>query len=295
MQKLAAATIVIDNHSLKSTWKFYQVQIIKQIKIGDNMMLAQFQSLYPNGGIISELIQIFQGKYIVRVSLQVEGVTRATGLAGADTVEVAEDQARNRALMVLEVGNTEAKAEFTPKAPINTANIPHESMPVSSRREVLPQPVIEQNSNISNPDNGQVLTPSFAETATKKEEPEISTPQLEMVSSPEPEPQVLPEIPTNHPSNVTPFTPRSYSPPEENGSYSGVGTGTRKRKNEPVNLSDVIAQTDVQIERLGWTKEQGRDHLKKTYGKLGRSLLSEEELLDFLNYLKSQPDPIAGF
>ncbi|WP_353931026.1 hypothetical protein WJM97_22680 [Okeanomitos corallinicola TIOX110] len=73
-------------------------------------------------------------------------------------------------------------------------------MPVSSHREVLPQPVIEQNSNISNPDNGDVLTPSFAETATKKEEPEISTPQLEMVSSREPEPQVLPEIPTNHPS-----------------------------------------------------------------------------------------------
>jgi hypothetical protein len=74
-----------------------------------------------------------------------------------------------------------------------------------------------------------------------------------------------------------------------------LGIGKTKRKSEPVNLSDVIAQTDVQIERLGWTKEQGREHLKKTYGKLGRSLLSEEELLDFLNYLKAQPDPIAGF
>ena len=64
-------------------------------------MLAQFQSLYPNGCIISELVQIFQGKYIVRVSLQIEGITRITAMAGAETIEVAEDQARERALIVL--------------------------------------------------------------------------------------------------------------------------------------------------------------------------------------------------
>jgi hypothetical protein len=56
-----------------------------------------------------------------------------------------------------------------------------------------------------------------------------------------------------------------------------------------------IAQTDVEIERLGWTPEQGKDYLLKTYAKRGRSLLSEEELRNFLTYLKSQPDPIAGF
>ena len=48
-------------------------------------------------------------------------------------------------------------------------------------------------------------------------------------------------------------------------------------------------------ERLGWTPEQGKDYLVKTYNKRGRSLLSEEELRNFLTYLKSQPDPIAGF
>ena len=115
-----------------------------------------------------------------------------------------------------------------------------------------------------------------------------------MVSTPEPKPQSLSEeVLSNSSSNVTPFTPRSYSPSEDTSSYSEVSK--KRKKKEPVNLSDVIAQTDVQIERLGWTKEQGREHLKKTYGKLGRSLLSEEELIDFLNFLKSQPDPIAGF
>ncbi|TAF11302.1 MAG: hypothetical protein EAZ77_01145 [Nostocales cyanobacterium] len=263
-------------------------------------MLAQFQSLYPNGSIISELIQIFQGKYIVRVSLQIEGVTRATAMAGADTVETAEDQARNRALMVLGISNTDTALAFSPKPTVKTTNVLNESVPVlgdvvSSQwsvdsPETSTHPVIERKNNTSNDTYNQGLGHSFSGTTTKEEQFDTAAPNLEIVPSPEPEPQPLPEITV---SNVTPFTPRSYSPPEDMGLQSGMGK--RKNKSEPVNLSDVIAQTDVQIERLGWTKEQGREHLKKTYGKLGRSLLSETELLDFLNYLKSQPDPIAGF
>ncbi|MDZ7964017.1 MAG: hypothetical protein RM368_03430 [Nostoc sp. DedSLP03] len=63
----------------------------------------------------------------------------------------------------------------------------------------------------------------------------------------------------------------------------------------PADLSDVIAKTDVEIQRLGWTPEQGREHLIETYGKRGRTLLTEEELHGFLKYLQSQPNPIAGF
>ncbi|MBD2295581.1 hypothetical protein H6G06_19415 [Anabaena sphaerica FACHB-251] len=259
-------------------------------------MLAQFQSLYPNGSIISELVQIFQGKYIVRVSLQIEGVTRATGMAGADTVEIAEDQARNRALMVLGITNATGETEaFSPK-PISPVTVNPTVKTATLLNEYVPEigDVVSsqwpQASNTKNDTSNQALDQSFSATTTRQELFDTSAPNLEIVASPEPEPQPFPEI-TN--SNVTPFTPRSYSPPEDAGLRSGIAKS--KRKSEPVNLSDVIAQTDVQIERLGWTKEQGREHLKKTYGKLGRSLLSEEELLDFLNYLKSQPDPIAGF
>ncbi len=63
----------------------------------------------------------------------------------------------------------------------------------------------------------------------------------------------------------------------------------------PADLSDVIAKTDVEIQRLSWTPEQGREHLIKVYGKRGRTLLTEEELHGFLKYLQSQPNPIAGF
>lgn len=261
-------------------------------------MLAQFQRLYPNGSIISELVEIFQGKYIVRVSLQIEGVTRATAMAGADTVEAAEDQARNRALMVLGITNTtrenaavsvspEPVSPVTVNPPPKTTTVFHESVPSTGD---VARSQWSLDSNTKNDTYNQTLDRSFSETTPTEEKVDTSAPNLNLVSNPEPELQPLPEIP---PSNVTPFTPRSYSSVEDTGLRLGIGK--TKRKSEPVNLSDVIAQTDVQIERLGWTKEQGREHLKKTYGKLGRSLLSEEELLDFLNYLKAQPDPIAGF
>jgi hypothetical protein len=55
---------------------------------------------------------------------------------------------------------------------------------------------------------------------------------------------------------------------------------------------EVIFQTDVEMQRLAWTPEQGREHLKKTYGKRERTLLTEVELLDFLQYLASLPTPV---
>ncbi|MCC5624173.1 hypothetical protein LC574_23945, partial [Nostoc sp. CHAB 5715] len=86
-------------------------------------MLAQFQSLYPKGSLISELLQIFQGKYIVRASVQIEGVTRATGMAAAETVEAAEDQARTRALIVLGITNAPQQSVAFSSNPIPPAQL----------------------------------------------------------------------------------------------------------------------------------------------------------------------------
>lgn len=57
----------------------------------------------------------------------------------------------------------------------------------------------------------------------------------------------------------------------------------------PRDLSYVIKGTNDQIRRLGWTVEQVKEHLLKTYGKRARTLLNEQELVSFLTYLKSQP------
>ena len=295
-------------------------------------MLAQFQSLYPQGSLISELVQIFQGKYIVRASVQIEGVTRATGMAAAETVEAAEDQARTRALIVLgitnappesvvltsnpvppaqlnpdlntKVGLSESAAYSSPKAEdfvssqwpaVSDKEI---SIPPSKERNIKPEVVTSSNEQygysnaapLTSDNYSQDIGQNFPMTANRELEFDSPVENLEINFDSQPENQTFPTISAN---NVTPFTPRSYSP-QENVATPSV-TGKRKKKAEPVDLSDVIAKTDVELQRLGWTPEQGREHLIETYGKRGRTLLTEEELHGFLKYLQSQPDPIAGF
>lgn len=301
-------------------------------------MLAQFQSLYPNGSLISELVQIFQGKYIVRASVQIEGVTRATGMAAAETVEAAEDQARTRALIVLGITNAAPESVAFTSNPISQAQmnpslnikgglnesayssvkdedfVNHQwsvvsdkeiSMPPSRVRNIKPEPA---TSDVNVPTAATIIqltteTRSTSDTYSQdldqhppviaNQEMEFDPPveeNLEITFDNQMENQTFPGISTN---NVTPFTPRSYSPQEDVNTPSGAGK--RKKKTEPVDLSDVIAKTDVELQRLGWEPQQGREYLIKTYGKKGRTLLTEEELHGFLKYLQSQPDPLAGF
>lgn len=284
-------------------------------------MLAQFQSLYPNGSIISELVQIFQGKYIVRVSIQIENVTRATGMAGAETVEAAEDQARERAFMVLGISNSpQTSVALTPQptapaqpnpvlnnikvglneptySPVLNEELDTNVLAKSSVKEVLLPPVGEQNIKpepvISNTYTQEINSHL---SLTDNREPELDTPVEPPIENWEKMSDNLPEnlsVSENFASNVKQFTPRSYTPSENVGTQTGGGR--KKKKSEPVDLSDVIAKTDVELQRLGWTPEQGREYLIKTYGKRGRTLLTEDELHSFLRYLESQPDPIAGF
>ena len=64
-------------------------------------MLEQFQKVYPQGRLISELVTIYHGKFIVRTLIQMGGEILASGLAAGDTVEMAEDLARVRSLQNL--------------------------------------------------------------------------------------------------------------------------------------------------------------------------------------------------
>lgn len=45
----------------------------------------------------------------------------------------------------------------------------------------------------------------------------------------------------------------------------------------------------VEMKRLGWSIEQGRNYLQEAYGKRSRKQLTSTELTDFLNHLQSQP------
>jgi hypothetical protein len=60
---------------------------------------------------------------------------------------------------------------------------------------------------------------------------------------------------------------------------------------KPTNQqSDLIAQTDQEMKRVGWDVEQGRKYLQQNFNKLSRQQLTLVELTQFFNYLKSIPD-----
>ncbi|MBE9128711.1 MULTISPECIES: DUF3987 domain-containing protein [unclassified Coleofasciculus] len=61
---------------------------------------------------------------------------------------------------------------------------------------------------------------------------------------------------------------------------------------KPIHTYESITEEiDIEMRRLGWDKSTGRDYLEQTYGKRSRQLLTDEEMSDFLNHLKSLPTP----
>jgi len=270
------------------------------------MMLAQFQARYPTGSLISELLTIYQGKFVIRVSVQIEGVTRATGIAAAETPELAEDKARSRAIAVLAI-------DLAPPLP--------ESMPKSADVK-LAEPVSKAASSLE-----QTRQINHSGTATSEwlNDLDYSSPSLE---ESKPAPAVSPEAKgksDRFPStstysdaeedifkdfgimsgsqpgssgasqesfgNVTPLIPNSYSPQESTGAIGNKSAEPLARASEPIDLSDAIARTTVEMNRLQWSKQKGREYLVQTYGKRSRQELNDEEMLEFLHYLESQPSP----
>ncbi|MCC5599961.1 hypothetical protein [Nostoc favosum] len=58
-------------------------------------------------------------------------------------------------------------------------------------------------------------------------------------------------------------------------------------------FSELVGKTDLEMYRLGWTEDQGREHLWKYYGVRSRLQLTEEELDNFLLYLQLCDTPIS--
>jgi hypothetical protein len=79
--------------------------------------------------------------------------------------------------------------------------------------------------------------------------------------------------------------------PQDDRSFENDLLSLEGMPNSSIDLSDIIAQTDVELQRLGWGVNQGREFLEKTYGKRSRHDLTDEELLEFLLYLETQPSP----
>lgn len=285
-------------------------------------MLTKFRNLYPQGSILSELIDIDRSTYIVKVSIQVEGITLATGLAGADTVEKAEDNARNRALqtLTLEDGHlslhlatradqgvptsSQATASPTTVAPITAApseisslNNHHDSespelfsdrKSTNTSTTVIPQPEIAT----------KVVTPSIMSTTIPTAVPTALSPEpaVETKNIPEPEPEPILYAP--EPEPAVSYTPElrenSVEPPLElvptEQAYVPEEPPMPEPPTEEFDFNQIRHKIDLEMKRLSWTKEQGRDYLLSTYGKRSRLHLTDDELLEFWHYLETLPN-----
>jgi hypothetical protein len=256
-------------------------------------MYLQFQGRYPTGALISELLQIHEGKFVVRALVQVGNTTLSTGLAAAYTPEMAEDSARVRALEVLGIYPQLNSIE-------QTQEVHAELMSPPSTRVVQPETVLQAapTNRVANSQQN-ILQASFLEDTVEfspvpSQKPGRKQRQTADVALSHP------EVDGNRPDSYSDYTElpsSSYSSEKTSGrpSRKSAGSTSKGRTMEtvaqapPLDLSDAIAQTTVEMKRLGWTEVQGRNHLQRTYGKRSRQQLTDEELLDFLRYLESQP------
>ncbi len=220
--------------------------------------LEKFRAQYPEGCLSADLVSVHDGQYIVRAVVSNGGLPLATGLAASVDVQIAEDKARDRAIALLII-QTDSQPPVAPLAvPETNEHQKTKSDPAPLTAEPIPTATPELVSLVSIDESEEAavtLEPPDAELDPSDD----SGPPLDAMSE---EP--------NQPSAAT------------------IALENFSTSPNPVDLSDVIAQTDVELARLGWTSVQGREYLEKTYGKRSRQLLTDEELLGFLLYLEDQ-------
>ena len=300
-------------------------------------MLAQLRLQYPQSCLISELLEIKHGKYIVRALVQVEGVSIATGLGSGETVEIAEDNARERVLAILDLEaslSTTAIAPVVPATPLVAAPVTPPQVETLLAAPVMtviappiPTPLIAPPIVVvANPVIQPIVTETPAPVVTETLASEIKTPVDIIQPQPKIEEEIIQEavfpqetspqppiptiektekvektekivslhiVPDTQPAETYPQPVVAGVPDLESSKFSAEKEEKKaKSKTSPVaipDIKDVMAKTEIEIRRLGWTTQQGRNFLLQRYGKRARTLLSDEELLDFLSYLEDQP------
>jgi hypothetical protein len=244
-------------------------------------LLTQLQNRHPEGTLMTELAHASAGLFVVRALVQVGHSTIATGLASADTVEAAEDQARIRALALLGI----SPAGMVPQTLAPKFEVPAPQLmpePVQEIVDAAPEPTPPSMEEFVLPPVEELVPEAKAElkkTVRKKKEESSSVDELlsfAPLDLPEPEPEpAAPEI--NYFQDDVEFEAEE---PEREPDLPLP---------DPIDLSDAIAQIGTEIERIGWTKKQGSTYLQQTYDKKTRAELTEDELLEFLHYLKALP------
>ena len=236
-------------------------------------LFQQFRQKYPAGHLTTELLMLQDGLYIVRAALADGDAPIVTAMAASTDLNQSEQQAQAKALSLLGFmapGQTELPST-APSAPPPTPTA--QPATVLFQSSSSPAPVGAPSAHHPTSTVPSAVPPAETETVASDallEEPDEDRPISDIPELPISE-LPNPELPS---SDADGFVP----------DLSAFDTAS-------TDLSDVIAQTDVEMRRLGWTSQQGREYLEQTYRKRSRQQLTDEELLEFLLYLESQPVP----
>lgn len=266
------------------------------------MMLDQFQVRYPTGSLISELLTIYQGKFVVQVSVQIDGVTRVTGLAAAETPEEAEDKARSRAIAIVSLEAPLPAATPIPE-PLPKPFVPEPVAQPSAPAEPVPELNYEANPH-------SAVAPYLAGEAQR-----YASPPTEL----EPAPTATLELKSNSKGNskraVTPTPPadeeevfgdfgKISEPTNPISSTFALGSITSTPRyesqldvsqetnaqeinvSEPIDLSEDLEIIKLKLQESGWKLDQEREYLEQTYGKSSRHELTPVQVQEFRRYLE---------
>ncbi|WP_036482758.1 hypothetical protein [Myxosarcina sp. GI1] len=256
-------------------------------------MLAKFRHHYPQGSIVSELLDLDRGLYLVKVSVRVSGELLATGLAAAERVELAEDRARERAIAALALDTVDTVAVAAQSTKTDTET---DYKPTNPERSVVPsEPANKRAETAADyPVEEPAVTQQLSDTTTGIDN--FQQADSSELQSDLPAPAIA-ETPVTNGSlfegtyeSQSPISALDLEPPREDLT-TDIEPGLPEEQPIEVNFEDIKHQTDIHIKRLGWTREDGVNFLKSRYGKRSRLHLKDEELLEFLHYLESQPTP----
>lgn len=268
------------------------------------MMLTEFQARYPQGSLISELLTIYQGKFVVRVLVQVDGVIRASGMAAAQTPELAEDEARMRALAVMAIDqasaplpssvSTQPVAEVKPDAPLQTAPASAPAQPNFQPTEAITTieslsgptynsvspPITEFNSRFK--DNSSPYSEGFQnlsfDSTLEAEETTTAMEDFGVTLDVQAKNSDFPSL--RSPSDETSIFSHNSEQPSDSGFQEPTEVS------EPIDLSDDLSLIEVKLKELGWNADQESKYLERTYGKKSHQQLTAQQVQEFRHYLE---------
>ncbi|MEA5464784.1 hypothetical protein [Leptothoe sp. PORK10 BA2] len=240
-------------------------------------LFAQFRHQYANGGLSTELLMTHAEQYLVKATVTLDGQVIATALGADVSLIAADDQAKLRVLSLLGFGQP---SQNLAQLPANTNGLPLvlANLPPT---QTIAKATVAASTSIAEPDPTLSSLPAAGITSSAYGSNAALAPEVdesEDIGRP-----------------IDSITPDEAPAPSDVPASSLAAAAIENFDDtHPVDLSDVIAQTDVEMSRLGWSSLQGRSYLEKTFQKHSRQQLTDEELLTFLLYLESQSTPIMG-